>query len=231
MSPAVRRAAGVLVALGVTGALVVLSRAPAPLRSEENEALLRVSWSGRPERIERCRERSDSELARVPAHMRQRVECEGRSARYAVRVADGARILSLDTVTGGGLRGDRPIHMLREYRLAPGPHAIAVEVARTDSAAGEIEEERDHEDREEESRRRARAERVPARLAWDSTVQLAPAAVLLVTYDQVKRRLVSLTSPAPPPTSSSPLRTSPNPDPAAPATPPRTGAGPRPPAP
>jgi hypothetical protein len=182
----------VLVALGVTGGIVALSRTPAPLRGKENEALLRVSWSGRPERIERCRERSDSELARVPAHMRQRVECEGRSARYAVRVADGTRILSLDTVAGGGLRGDRPIHMLREYPLAPGPHAIAVEVARTDSVAGEVEDERGHEDREEEARRRAVAERVPARLAWDSTVRLAPAAVLLVTYDQEERRLVGI---------------------------------------
>jgi hypothetical protein len=74
------------------------------------DSLLRLSWSGRPQRIERCRELSDAELAERPAHMRLRPECEARPARYAVRVVVDGRTASLDTVTGGGLRGDRAIH-------------------------------------------------------------------------------------------------------------------------
>jgi hypothetical protein len=128
MSEPARRAAALLAAAATVAVIVGLSRAPWPLPADH--ALLRLSWSGRPERIERCRELSDAELEKQPAHMRQRVECEGRSARYLVRVSHGGSLLSSDTVTGGGLRGDRAIHMLREYHLAPGTQPVAVGVRR-----------------------------------------------------------------------------------------------------
>ena len=184
-------------------ALVGLSRAPYRM-ADGTEALLRLSWSGRPERVERCRELSDEELARVPAHMRQRVECEGHSARYVVRVHRNARPLSIDTVIGGGLRGDRAIHMLREYRLPAGAHAIAVEIARLDTVRsdgddddedrGDAEHDEgrlDRDSRERDERRRQRQERLPARLTLDTTVRLAAGAVLLVSYDPVERRLTA----------------------------------------
>lgn len=195
-----------LIALVVGGlalaALVGLSRAPYHL-ADGSAALLRLSWSGRPERIERCRELSDDELAGIPAHMRQRVQCEGHPARYVVRVRRNARPLSIDTVTGGGLRGDRAIHMLREYRLGVGVQAIAVEIARLDSVRaegheGEDDDHAEHDEgrmdrdgRERDERRRQRQERLPARLALDTTVHLAPGAVLLVSYDPVERRLTA----------------------------------------
>ena len=141
MSPALRRGLGLAVALAVMAAIVALSRAPY-VTGQGADALLRLSWSGRPQRIERCRELSDAELAERPAHMRRRLECEGRPARYVVRVAVDGRTASLDTVTGGGLRGDRAIHMLRELRVEPGSRAIAVEMRRVET----IEDESDHED-------------------------------------------------------------------------------------
>jgi hypothetical protein len=84
----VRLALGLLVALAVTGATVALSRAPYPT-GQGSDALLRLSWSGRPERIERCRELTDAELAERPAHMRRRLECEGRSALRGAGRVDG----------------------------------------------------------------------------------------------------------------------------------------------
>jgi hypothetical protein len=209
----VRLALGLLVALAVTGATVALSRAPYPT-GQGSDALLRLSWSGRPERIERCRELTDAELAERPAHMRRRLECEGRSARYAVRVGVDGRAASLDTVTGGGLRGDRAIHMLREYRLEPGARAIAVEVRRIGEVDEEVEEveaiedepeaevaagavPRDRDAREREERRRERQEALPARLTLDTSVVLAPGGVVLVTYDPSGRRLVALTDSRP----------------------------------
>jgi hypothetical protein len=206
VSPPVRRAVGLLVALAVTSATVALSRAPYGT-GQGSTALLRLSWSGRPQRIERCRELTDAELAERPAHMRRRLECEGRSARYAVRVGVDGRAASLDTVTGGGLRGDRAIHMLREYRLEPGPRAIAIEVRRIEQIEEEIEaihEEpepemspgavpQDRGVREREERRRERQEALPARLVLDTSVTLAPGAVVLITYDPSGRRLVALT--------------------------------------
>ena len=209
MTPLLRRGAAVLFAAALTAAIVALSRAPFTVAGDD-QALLRVSWSGRPERIERCRELSDEELEKIPAHMRQRVECEGRSAHYAVTVLRDGRMLSTDTVAGGGLRGDRSIHMLREYPVAPGPHSFVLEVTRTDSAGREAEAEQDGEgehaeveappgtqpdraEREREERRRQRQERLPPRLRIDTTVTLAPGAVLLIGYDPIERRLVALT--------------------------------------
>jgi hypothetical protein len=207
MTPFLRRAAAALFAVALTAAIVALSRAPFKV-TRDDQALLRVSWSGRPERIERCRELSDEELEKLPAHMRRRFECEGRSAHYAVRVLSDGGVLSTDTVSGGGLRGDRSIHMLREYPVRPGPHTFAVEVARTDSAGGSEKEadtgdgkeaeapsegQLDRGARAREERRRQRQERLPPRLRIDTTVTLAPGAVLLISYDPIERRLVALT--------------------------------------
>jgi len=211
VSRPLRRALGLLLALVATAATVALSRAPYTT-GHGGDALLRLSWSGRPQRIERCRELSDAELAERPAHMRLRLECEGRSARYAVRVVVDGRTVSTDTVTGGGLRGDRAIHMLREFRVEPGSRAIGVEMSRveaieeeSDDADRETEEDLDDDDeapesgprdrgeREREERQRERQEALPARLELTRSVALAPGSVVLVTYEPSRRRLVLLT--------------------------------------
>jgi hypothetical protein len=199
--------AATIAALAVTAALLATSRAEYAT-GRGAEAVLRLSWSGRPERIERCRRLTEEEVAERPAHMRQQLECEGTSARYAVQVRTEGRVAALDTVTGGGLRGDRPIHFLGEYRLQPGARAISVEVARLDSAAADVEQADDEEDqedaeaqegveldravREREERRRQRQEALPARLALDTTLTLEPGEVVLVTYDRGRRRLVAV---------------------------------------
>lgn len=204
MSGNARRIIGVVVAVAVTAGLVALSRG-GYATGRGNEALLRLSWSGRPERIERCRRLTDEELAQRPAHMRQRLECEGSSAHYLVLVGTDGQSASLDTVTGGGLRGDRPIHFLGEYRLQPGTHAISVEVVRADTVAADAEEAEDRDEtdegedveldrgvREREERRRQREEALPARLALDTTLMLEPGEVVLITYDRGARRLVAV---------------------------------------
>lgn len=201
MSAPVRRIAAVLAAAAAVALLVALSRAPWPRRSDG--ALLRLSWSGRPERIERCRELSDAELEKLPAHMRLREECEGHAARYRVRVWLGDSLVSEDTVTGGGLRGDRAIYMLREYPVRPGRHALAIEVARRDSVAEEPPEPEadaesddtataplDRSRREREERRRELLERLPPSLRLDTALALGPGEVVVVTYDPTGRRLL-----------------------------------------
>ncbi len=204
MGAALRRVIGAALAVGVTAAIVAGARAP--YRTDAGgRAMLRLSWSGRPERIERCRRVSPEELAARPAHMRQEVECEGRPARYVVRVLDGGRSLLADTVTGGGLRGDRAIHMLREFSLVPGTHALIVEITRLDSvtttpeqpgraSAGTEELWRpgpaDRERREEEEQRRQRQDRLPANLRWEWDGELVAGRVVLVTYDPRIRTLM-----------------------------------------
>ena len=204
MSRAVRVLVGLLFALAGMAGIVALSRAPYTT-GQGGDALLRLSWSGRPQRIERCRELSEVELAERPAHMRRRLECEGRPARYAVRVALDGRTASLDTVTGGGLRGDRAIHMLREYRVEPGRRAIAVEIERVEAIEEDTDEVEDDEDEEPESgpgdravreraeRRRERQEALPARLELARSVSLEAGSAALITYDPSGRRLVLMT--------------------------------------
>ena len=208
MSRTARRVLGLLFAVATVALLVALSRSPYTPRSA-GDALLRVSWSGRPERVERCRELSGAELAERPVHMRRRLECEGRSARYAVRVELAGRPVSLDTVTGGGLRGDRSIHMLRELPVAPGEHRVRVAVARVDTVeaspdSAEVPEDSvggsfgfNREARERAERRRQQREALPPVLDLDTALAFAPGRVLLVTYDPSLRRLLVLGAPRP----------------------------------
>ena len=209
MSRTLQRIAATLVSLAVTAAIVALSLAPYRTGTGDT-ALLRLSWSGRPERIERCRELSEAELAKRAAHMRQRFECEGHAARYTVQVRSDGAMLSLDTVTGGGLRGDRAIHMLRDYRLRGGKHAISVEIARIDSVAADDDdsaaaENGEEEDlapgtappsrarRERDERRRQRQEMLPPALRLDTTLQVERGRVVMVSYDPTRRILVTFT--------------------------------------
>ena len=186
------------------GALLLIVRAsaaPLPLHGGHS-ARLRVSWSARPERIEVCRTLSAEELESREEHMRQRVECDGRSATYTLRVeADGRRI-DETVVRGGGLRHDRPIHLLRDLELSPGTHRVRVTFTRRERTdddaaafapavsttvdtgifAGRAEREA------VEHARRARAA-IPARLVFDTVLAFVPRRVAIVTFDQERRTL------------------------------------------
>lgn len=192
------RSAAVTVTV-LAGGLVTawLSQAPWSL-PEGGRAQLRLAWSGRPERIERCRTLTDAELEGVPAHMRQRVRCEGRTATYRLDVVvNGTRLLT-DTLAGGGARRDRPIHLLRELPLPPGRHRVQLSVMRIDSVPGEADADTaaalpgSRDAREREERARARREALPPVLAFDTTLALGAGAVALVTYDPDRKRLVLL---------------------------------------
>lgn len=206
MRAMLRRLPGLGLSILAVWGLVAASRSTFTMDSGRL-AVLRLSWSGRPERIETCRRLSTEELEDLPAHMRREVECEGRPARYEVRATAGARVLMADTVTGGGVRGDRAIHMLRDLVLPPGTHHLSVEVLRLDEVTDGTEVERDgeargedaelwrpgsedRERRESEERRRQRLDRLPPVLRWDRQVLLRPGQVVLVSYDPIGRKLV-----------------------------------------
>lgn len=196
---------GGVTALAATLALAALSRAPYhPYRSAD--AMLRLAWSARPERIEQCRRQSDEELAQLPAHMRLRVVCEGTSARYRLEVLRDGKLVVDDTVRGGGVRHDRPLYLLRELRLPPGSSRLEIRFSRIDhpslvgdttavtpgfDSVGALPPGRER--REEEERERRRREVVPARLVFASTVRLGPREVLLVTYNPARRALIAIT--------------------------------------
>lgn len=198
-----RQAVAWLVSLALTVGVVILSRAP--MAAEQGDhAVLRLTWSARPERIEICRTPSAEELAEIPAHMRQTRICEGRAARYLLVVtADGMPVLE-DTLTGGGARADRLVYLLREIPFAPGAHRIRVSQEILDApeieAPGEGSDTLpamalDRETRERQEAVRRRREAVPRALAWEGMIEFGSRQVVLVTYDPLQRRLVSVTDP------------------------------------
>jgi hypothetical protein len=164
-------------------------------------ARLRLSWSARPERVEQCRTLSDAELSRLPPHMRLRTHCSGRSARYLLAVALDSHLVYSDTIRGGGLRHDRPMRVFAEFAIPARSMAVRVSLSRLDSTTSEGDANVAPADtllgarawRELDERRRRAAEAVPPELVLDTTVSLAPRAVLLVAYDETARRLVAVT--------------------------------------
>jgi hypothetical protein len=154
-----------------------------------------LSWSARPERIETCRVLSKQELEKTEEHMRQRVQCEGKFATYALEVFVDERLVHESVVRGAGLRNDRPIYLLREIPVPPGNHRIHISFNRrekTDNDAAAFEKEEPSEldsglfagraQREAvEHERRARAA-IPAQLALDRALAFRSGRVVIVTF-------------------------------------------------
>jgi hypothetical protein len=210
---------GLATIVTVGSALVLALVSGAPYRvSDLPDARLRVAFSARPERIESCRTLSADELANVPQHMRQAVVCEGKAASYRLEVRRDDSLVATALLHGGGLRHDRRLYVLRELHVPSGPSTIDVRLVRTDTVAakpaGESRDSDDHArderaehdsldarkhdddggaraavSRDLDERRRRVADEVPASLALREVVSLRPREVLLVTYDQVSRRL------------------------------------------
>jgi hypothetical protein len=163
-------------------ALVVLVRASTASITvhDSDDAVLRLAWSARPERIEDCRPRSAAELAALPAHMRQPLVCEGVAARYRLTVRREGAIVVDEVVRGGGLRHDRRLYVFHEIALPPGEIPIEVRFDRLDPATPNP---------SATSVRNASA--VPATVSFAQRVRFRPRGVVLVTYDAESRTLVA----------------------------------------
>ena len=165
-------------------------------------ARLRLSWSARPERIEVCRQLSDEELEKREEHMRERVECEGGFATYALRIDVDGQVLGESVIHGAGLRHDRPLYLLQDYQVPAGPHRVRVTLNRrekTDEDAGAFAKARlpnadtglyaGRARREaEEHARRARAA-IPPSLMLDTAIAFTPRQVALITFNAERRML------------------------------------------
>ena len=173
------RVTGLALGLAATASIVSGSYVAMTLHGSD-QAMLRLAWSARPERIERCRQQSEEELARLPAHMRQPVVCEGASAEYRLSVRLDGRVVAEQVVRGGGLRQDRKLYVFRELPLDPGDRWIEVRFDRLgpDDAAG--------------GNRPAGGEIVPSHVVFDQRVRLRPREVILVTYAPERQALVGI---------------------------------------
>jgi hypothetical protein len=137
---------------------------------------------------------SNEELAKLGEHMRQRLECEGQFATYALLVdVDGSRIHE-SIVRGAGLRNDRPIYLLEDFNVSAGHRRVHVSFARREEVGDDDDsrEERAHADTgltigraERENVERARRARaaIPPRLELDTALTFSPGHVIVVTLD------------------------------------------------
>jgi hypothetical protein len=183
VSPRTRRALGAITAAASLAFLAALSRVPYAAEPGA-DALLRLAWRARGERVEQCRRLTPAELARVPAHMRQEIQCTGRIVPYRLRVAlDGREVIN-ELVQAAGARHDRPLYVFRELRVPPGPHALAVRFARVRTVPATA--------RDDETT-------TPPELRLDTAVLFLSRRAALVTYDEEQRRLTLIAAPRPPP--------------------------------
>ena len=200
------RSLGVALAAAVLLGVAWGSRAPLRVAPLE-QALVRISFGARPERIEQCVTQTDEELAKVAPQMRQRVVCEGVAARYRLALFHDGRLVLSEVVRGGGLRHDRQLYVFREVAVPARPAALSMRLTRIDTVGATEEEEDDDDDEEEddellggragrerEERRRRRAESIPPELRLDLRATLEAREVLLLTYDADRRRLIAFGS-------------------------------------
>lgn len=164
------RVGGVLVA----GAIVLGLRwgsTVAVMTSADDQAVLRVAFRARPERLEVCRDSTPEELAGIPAHMRQARVCTGAPATYRLQVQLDQETIVDEVVHGGGLRGDRPIYVLREAPVAPGERVVSVRLTRQEAGPP------------------APADALPDTVAFERRVQMVPHGVTLISYDEGTRTM------------------------------------------
>jgi hypothetical protein len=179
----VERGLGAVLAAAAMAGVVWASNAPMTAHRVP-DAVLRLAWSARPERIETCRQQSTEELARLPQHMRQAVVCEGATAEYRLVVRYEGKVIADQVVRGGGLRQDRRLYVFQDLRVPAGDAAIDVRFHRRDhgdAAKDEVEPGKDD-----------RGQSVPPRLSFERRLRFSPRRVILVTYDSDRRELVAL---------------------------------------
>jgi hypothetical protein len=167
--------------------------------TESDDAIIRLSIAARPERIESCRTVSDEELAKLAPQMRQRVICEGTTARYQLELWHNGRLVGSQLLRGGGLRHDRRIYVLRDTRVVPGPSRVRVSIVRLDTvvAVAATDSLVVGDDAERARRQRGREAAIPAELHIDVAHDMAAREVLLVMYEPEQRRLVARTPATP----------------------------------
>jgi hypothetical protein len=210
------RVVGVAIALAAAAGIEWASNFPMTPHASP-DAVLRLAWTARPERVEDCQQQTDEALAKLPAHMRQSVICEGTTASYRLEVRREGALVAEQTVRGGGLHHDRPLYVFREIPMRAGETAISITFLRIDNPTTTHDEPADHaagkpshgngrregksmdpdrRRREDEERVLQRGEAVPASLSIEETFHFAPREVVLVTYDAERRKLVALDRPS-----------------------------------
>lgn len=194
---ALDRVLGVVLPIGLGAGIVWASHLPLRM-SGSSDAVLRLAWGARPERIETCRELTAEERANVPQHMQLKRTCEGTSAEYRLVVRDGQGVRVDRTIRGGGLRRDRRLYVFEELPLAEGQSIVEVRFERVTPPAEDDDDDEDEADmrddgeRDDASESGGRLGAIPPSLTLRARVAARRGEVVLVTYDSERRRLIAV---------------------------------------
>lgn len=172
-----RRAGAALLAIAMTGGVAWLSRAPMDFGADD--PIVRLSWRVAGVPVEACRTRTDEELATLPVHMRSPRECTRALAPFALDVAVDGRPVVRDTLFPKGMRGDRPVHVLRDLSAEAGVVALSV---RFEAVLAEDAE---------------TPGGVPTGYVWHGEINLASGDMALLTLDGAGEHLVMRRQQAP----------------------------------
>jgi hypothetical protein len=182
VSVRLERTIGAAAAVAAMAAIAWASTAPMTIHGS-SQGVLRLAWSARPERVEVCREQSADELAKLPAHMRQPLVCEGTTARYRLTVRHEGNLVADRILHGGGVRHDRRLYVFHELPLDPGQSSIEVRLDRIDDPGANV---------SARAKQPFAIETVPPNLIFAGRVTIGPREVLLITYASERRALIAI---------------------------------------
>jgi ferredoxin len=131
---AARTAAAVAATALVLGLTALGSGWPQGRAAEH--AVLRLGWRLAGQVTQSCRDLTLEEIARRPVHMRVARECTSTALAYDLTAAVDGAIVVRTSVRAAGLRGDRPLTVEEDVRIAPGDHRVAVSFVPADRASG-----------------------------------------------------------------------------------------------
>jgi|KBSSwiStaDraftv2_1062776.scaffolds.fasta_scaffold37798_2 hypothetical protein len=146
-----------VLAYGAFAALLgYFSTAPAYRLRADNEAVLKLSFTHSARLAHACRERSESELAKMAPNMRTRMDCPRERAVLKVELdMDGTALYRIDA-SPAGLNRDGAATVYRRLAIPAGKHRFRARLA--DGPDGEF------------------------RFTGESTVDLAPGQVLVIDF-------------------------------------------------
>lgn len=120
-----RTVLGTIVTVAALAAVGAGSRVPWRWTDDER-AVVRLSWRAPALRIEECRPLTEEEKAARPVHMRRDSTCVGRGVDFRLEVDLDGRPVVRDTLAGSAELGDRPVAIRREIAVEPGSRRLAV---------------------------------------------------------------------------------------------------------
>lgn len=131
-----RYAAQALLYLPFMALLGYFSTSPQYHHLDEDQALVRLSFSHAAQRKGECRERTPEELAKLAPNMRAKLDCPRERSPVTVELEiDGERVVEL-TAAPSGLARDGASTVYRRLAVAAGGHRFAVRLR--DRVGGEF---------------------------------------------------------------------------------------------